>query len=200
MKKADIEILREILDPDKMQLKCATVVDLEIPENRSVLLVDILVLPEEFPMTARMTWDHVGPDAGIFQFPSKGDLVIVGYCDGDEDEAYILRRLTSKEDKIPLQAKNGHLVLRARAGTKSFLNSDTEIHLTREGEGNERLVLGDTFRAAYSEHLDIDSRHQHIGNLGYNTAPPNEAQDYISIKSSPVDDEAILSDLARTEK
>ncbi len=199
-KRADIEVLRDLLDPNKLDIKCALVVDLEVPNDRSVVLVTVNVLPEGFEMLARMSWDHVAPDAGIFQFPSKNDLVLVGFCDGHEDEAFVLRRLTSSEDKIPIQAVNGHLVLKGKSGTKAFLNSDTEINLTRENPGNERLVLGDTFRNAYSNHLDTDAKHKHIGNLGYFTAVPDLAADYQAIKSSPVDDDAMLSDLAKTEK
>ena len=198
-RKADLEILKEILQSDKLDVRLALVEDLSVANDRSELFVTVELLPEEQPINAKMSWDHVGPDAGIFQFPSKNDL-LVAFAEGHEDEAYIIRRLTSEEDNIPIQAVNGHLVMKARAGTKTFLNSDTEINLTRENAGNERLVLGDTFKAAYSEHLDIDAQHYHIGNLGYNTAPPTQAPDYQTIKASPVDDDGILSDLAKTEK
>jgi len=214
MRKADIEILRELLDPDKMDLRCAIIQDLEIPEDRSVVLVTVNIVPEGVEMVARMSWEHVGPDAGIFQFPSKNDLVLVSFCEGDEDEAFVIRRLTSKEDKIPLMACDGHFVLRARAGTKTFLNSDTEINLTRGEVGTEQLVLGNTFQAAYADHLgshiahlEADIAHDHLGNIGYNTSPPTNVADYQMVKSdiegvkaSPVDDSLMLSDLAKTEK
>ena len=200
MKKADIEILRELLDPDKMELRCALVEDIEVTTDRSTLYVSVNIVPEGQSMVCKMSWDLVGPDAGLFQFPSKNDLVLVGFCEGDEDEAFIIRRLTSKEDKIPIQAVNGHLVLKSLAGTKTFINSDTEINLTRENPGNERVVLGDTFKTAYSTHLDTDAKHKHIGNMGYYTAVPDLVADYEAIKASPVDDDAILSDLTKTEK
>lgn len=200
MRPVDLESLRSLLDTDNMELKLAVIEQLEVAKDRSVLFAKVRLLPESHRIIARLTWDLVGPEAGLYQFPSKDDLVLVGFCEGHVDEAYVLRRLTSSADKIPIQAVNGHLVCKALAGTKAFLNSDTEINLTRENPGNERLVLGDTFKAAYAEHLDIDSTHTHMDIMGYLTDIPTEAADYVAILESPVEDELMLSDLAKTEK
>lgn len=200
MRGFSIAELKEIFQDDTIHLECGLITSLEVAEDRSVLRCGVSVLPEGTQIEARMTWEMVGPDYGLFQFPSVNDLVIVGFCDGNEDEAYILKRLTSKEDTIPVRAVDGQLVLAARPGTQLDLNSDTQINLTRQGEGDERLVLGDTFKPAYSEHLQIDAGHDHIGNLGYKTSPPSQAADYLAIKAEPVDNEAMLSDLSKTEK
>lgn len=201
MKSLGLEQWREIFKDDSLHMAMGSITQLELARDRSVLRVKVNIFPELLEMVCRMSWDLVGPEAGLFQFPSVGDLVLVGFVDGHEDEAFVLRRLTSKEDKIPIAAKDGHLVLRSLAGTKTFLNSNTEINLVRgDTPGSERLVLGDTFKTAYSEHLATDIIHDHIGNLGYNTTPPNQAADYQAIKSSPVDDDVMLSDLTKTEK
>lgn len=201
MKSSGLEELRELLSDDRLLMSLGLVQDLELLEDRSLLYVTVLLVPEELKIVAKMSWEAVGPDAGDFQFPSKNDLVIVGFMDGHQDSAYVLRRLTSKEDTIPLQASTGDKVSKALAGKKSHLLSDTEVLLGRGGaDPTEPLVLGDIFKTAYSEHLDIDSRHMHIGNLGYNTAPPTEASEYLAIKASPVDDSEMLSDLSKTEK
>ena len=199
-KPVDLETLRSIFNPDNLDIRCAIIKGITVASDRSTLFVDVSIFPEETPMVVNMSWDHVGPDAGIFQFPSVNDMVLVAFCEDDEDQGFVIRRLTSKEDKIPLQAVNGHLVLKSIAGTKTFLNSDTQIHLTKENEGTENLVLGQTFKAAYADHLGTDEIHDHIGNFGYNTSPPNQAADYAAIKASPVDDSAMLSDLSYTEK
>lgn len=201
MKNPGLEELRELLKDDRLHMAVGQITKLELAKDRSVLRVLVQLLAEDLEIVARVSWDSVGPDAGVFQFPIPGDLVLVCFVDGSEDEAFVMRRLSSREDTIPSAATQGHSVLRALAGKKTFIVSDTEINLVRgDNPGNERLVLGDTFKSAYSEHLDIDSRHQHIGNLGYNTTVPNEASEYIAIKSSPVDDDGILSDLSKTEK
>ncbi len=200
MPRTDLETLKEILNPDKLDMRCGVIQDLEVSQDRSVLRVTVRIMPEEIDMVARMSWELVGPDAGLFQFPSKDDVVLVAFCEDSEDEAYVIKRLTTGVEKIPVQAVNGHLVMRARTGTKTFVQSDTAIHLTNASEGTENLVLGQVFKTAYSEHLDIDSTHDHLGNMGYNTSPPTQAADYVNLKSSPVDDSAMLSDIAFTEK
>jgi hypothetical protein len=192
--------LREIFDNGKLHLAVGKIEQLEVAADRSVLRCMILVLPDDIRMVASMSWEAVGPSAGIFQFPSVNDLVVVGYLDGHENEAFVLKRLTSKEDNIPIQAIDGHTVVKALDGKKAFLNSNTEINLTREGPGNERIVLGDTFKAAYSLDLDRTANHLHIGNLGYYTAVPHNRPDFVALKASPVDDNLMLSDLSKTEK
>lgn len=195
-----LEEWKEILSEDKLEMRCALIVDLEVSQDRSVLRADVSILPEQTLMTVKMSWDLVGPDSGLYQFPSKNDLVLVAFCEDNENEGFVMKRLSTIEDKIPLQAVNGHLVLRSRNGTKTFINSDQTIHLTNANDGDEALVLGNTFQTAYSEHLDIDARHTHIGNMGFATTAPIEASEYTTLKASPVDDDAMLSDKAFTEK
>lgn len=195
-----LEELREMFKDDRLHIALALVTQLEVASDRSVLRVKCTVLPDNMSIVARMSWSAVGPEAGIYQFPSKNDLVIVGYMDGEVDQAFVISRCTSAEDKLPLQAVDGHLVMKALNGKKVYLVSDTRINLTKGGEGPEQAMLGTTFKTAYSSHLEIDSEHDHIGNLGYMTSPPNQAAEYLAIKSSPVDDELMLSDLVKLEK
>jgi hypothetical protein len=196
-----LENLREIFSDDRLHLAIGTIKQLSVASDRSYLKAMVNILPDNINMICSLTWDAVGPEAGIFQFPSVNDLVIVGYLDGKENDAFIIRRCTSAEDKIPLQAVNGHLVLKTLAGKKAFISSNTEVNLVRGNDpGNERLVLGDTFKTAYSQHLAIDAAHTHIGNLGYPTLVPIQASQYTAIKTSPVDDDLMLSDLSKTEK
>ena len=195
-----LEELKEVFKDDRLHMSLALVRQLEVAADKSVLRVKCTVLPDNHTVIAKMSWESVGPEAGIFQFPSVNDLVIVAYMDGDVDQAFVVRRCTSKEDKLPLQAIGGHLVLKGLAGKKTYVISDTLINLTRGTDGNEQAVLGTTFKEAYSAHLEIDSEHDHIGNLGYKTTPPNQAMEYLAIKSSPVDDEEMLSDLVKLEK
>lgn len=195
------EDLKHIFADDRLHLAIGLVKQLDIPADRSVLKVKVLIMPDMLNMICSMTWDSVGPNAGIFQFPSIDDLVIVGYLDGSENEAYVLRRCTSKVDKIPLQAVGGHLTLRSLTGKKGYLVSDTGVRLQRgDTEATERLVLGDTFKTAYSSDLAATAAHKHIGNLGFLTFVPDNAATFTSLKASPVDNANMLSDLSKTEK
>lgn len=196
-----LEELKEVFKDDRLHLAIGVIEQLSVASDRSSLKAKVNIFPDQIRMICTLSWDAVGPSAGIFQFPSINDLVIVGYLDGNENDAYIIKRLTSREDKIPVQAVNGHLVLKTLAGKKAFISSDTEVNLVRgDNPGNERLVLGDTFKTAYSQHLGIDEVHTHIGNLGYPTFPPDQASQYAAIKASPVDNANMLSDISKTEK
>jgi hypothetical protein len=120
----------------------------------------------------------------------------------DPDSAFVLKRLTSKEDQIPLQAMDGSTVIKSINGKKNHILSNTAIFLGRGGSADptEPLVLGNVFTTAYSHDLQQTAIHKHIGNLGYFTAVPDNAQEFLDLKASPVDDKAILSDLSKTEK
>ena len=201
MKNPGLEELRELLSDDKLIMSLGAVTAIELAKDRSVLRLQVNIIPDNLEIVCRMSWELTGPEAGLFQFPSINDLVLVAYIDGDVDQAFVVKRLTSAEDKIPLKATEGHTVLRSLAGKKAFITSDQEIHLTRgDNEATERSILGDIFKAAYSAHLALDAAHTHVGNMGFPTAPPQQAADYQNIKAGPVDDDAMLSDLVKLEK
>lgn len=208
------EELRGLFKDDDVHLAIASIKSLHLADDRSFLKVTVNIFPENREIVARMTWDAVGPEAGSFTFPNPNDMVLVAFTD-EEDEAFVLKRLTSKEDKIPLTAVDGSTVLRALTGKKTWITSDTTINLSRgDTAPGENVVLGQVWKTLMVDLLGylIDlcqdlSVETHIGNLGYNTAVPNNAADYLMIKamlealkSSPVEDELALSDLTFTEK
>jgi len=84
-----LEDLKEMLSEDRMEMRCGLVLNLELAQDRSVLRVDVSLLPERQTITAKMSWDMVGPDSGMFQFPSKNDLVLVAFCEDDENDAVL---------------------------------------------------------------------------------------------------------------
>ena len=211
----DLEALKDILKDDKLHIGIGIIKRLHLASDRSYLKVSLSVLPEQREIIATMTWENVGPDSGDFEFPSQNDLVLFAQAEGDDDQAFVIKRLTSREDKIPAEAATGDKVHRAKAGKKYWNVSDTNIYLSRSGTvPTENLVLGQELKALMSDilaqlaiHAQTTGGHDHIGNLGFKTTPPNQAGDYTTIetayndlKASPVDDETILSDLAFTEK
>lgn len=196
-----IEELREIFADNRTHIAVAEVQKLAMAADKSVLRVQVMIFPDMREVVAQMTWDHTGPAAGTIAFPNPGDWVLVAFADGSPDHAFVIRRLTSKTDTIPAQAVTGDSVYRALASKKAHLISDTRINLARGGaEPTENLVLGQIFKEMMSEFLQIFAEHRHIGNLGYYTPPPDNFNDALDLKASPVDDEAILSDVSFTEK
>ena len=198
----DLELLRELLkDDNDVSTLLARIDKLALANDKSALRVLCTIIPDNIPIVARMTWQSVGPDAGIFAFPAINDLVLLGIGDSDEDQTVGLSRLTSKVDRIPLQAIDGSTVIRALAGKKTHILSNVRVNLGRGGaEPAQPIVLGTVFKKAYSKDLLETSIHKHIGNLGFFTPPPNNASEFTTLKASPVDDSAMLSDLSFTEK
>lgn len=211
----DIESLKSVLRDDRLHIGLGSIKRLHLAEDRSYLKVTLSVFPEQREIIATMTWENVGPNSGDFEFPSVGDMCLFAQAEGSEDYAFIIKRLTSEEDKIPEVATTGDKVNHAKAGKKYWNISDSKIFLSRNGEEpTENLVLGQQLKTLMSQllatlatHADTDANHDHIGNLGYNVNIPNQTadyearkEDYEGYKSSPVDDETILSDLSYTEK
>ena len=66
--------------------------------------------------------------------------------------------------------------------------------------------MGDLL-TALADHANTDSTHTHLGNLGFTTGGPVQATEYIAakatynnLKSDPVNNEDMLSDISFTEK
>jgi hypothetical protein len=62
------------------------------------------------------------------------------------------------------------------------------------------MMLGDIVQTLFSNLIQLIADHTHYGNLGYPTSAPVQAPDFLNLKASPVDDGAIISDKAFTEK
>jgi hypothetical protein len=224
-----LEDLKEILKQDQLHLFLGQIKRLYIAKDRSYLKVEVSVWPEERSIIAEMSWDSVGPESGFFAFPSVGDAVLCASAEGDVDQSYVIKRLSSREDKIPNTALAGDSVLRALNGKKLWNTSNTRINLSKgDTEPTENLVLGQRMKDTYSDHLSklidiitqmttqIDNviAHLHIGNLGFQTggvidpSPMNAVKSELNtlktaintLKSDKVDSEFILSDLSFTEK
>lgn len=198
MKPVDLESLRSIFADKRSHIALALVKNLEIASDKSMVRVSVSILPDEREAVVMMTWESVGPEAGFFQLPNANDLVLVAFADGSEDLGFIIKRLTSKDDKLPEKALTGDTLLRALAGKKWIAHSDTKLEIIEDAD--ENLVLGQVLKSCLSTVFAAIAAHKHIGNLGYYTAPPDNASVYTGQKASPIDDEAVLSDLAFTKK
>ena len=216
-KPLDLELLREILGDKKTYSAVAKVLDTELASDRSVLFAKCNLLTQDRIVIAKVAWDSCGPNAGFFQFPQIGDLVLVEFPEGDNEQALLTKRLSSKSDTIPPQASSGDSVVRSLAGKNLHLLSDTLTLLGRGGENDpeENLVLGQVFKTLMSTILQkLDdmatdlAAHVHISSIpgAYTSVPASAAvytglaEDFADLKADPVDNEDVLSDLAFTEK
>ena len=229
MSKINVENLKSYLMDNKLHIFLGQIKRLHLAKDNSSLKVEVSVWPEERLIIANMTWDNVGPESGFYSFPSVGDAVLCASAEGDVDQSFVIKRLSSIEDKIPKNAITGDTVIKTLAGKKIWNTSDTRLNLSRgDDEPTENIVLGQVFKATYSDHLAklIDymdkmisymqkfEAHDHVGNMGAPTTPPVNKAEVASIrgevttlkeeintlKSDIVDGEEILSDLVFTEK
>jgi hypothetical protein len=210
-----LEEIKKILADGKLHVYLGIIQKLHLASDRSYLKVTVSVLPENRNIISTITWENVGEDSGDFEFPAPGDLVLLVNAEGDDDSSYVIKRLSSRVDKIPQAAADGDKVHRARTGNKYWNVSDTNIFLARGDDApTENLVLGQVFKQFAQDFLEIcktyaqnSADHKHIGNLGYFTAKPDIENEFLArktayngIEDSPIKDEAILSDLSFTEK
>lgn len=228
MKPGSLEEWKEMFRDDSLKLSVGVVKQLELTADRATLRALVSIFPEELEMVCRVAWESTGPDAGVYMFPSVGDMVMVGFLDGEEDEAFVIRRLSSAEDTIPATAEDGSLVMRSLAGKKSWTTSDTRINLSRgDAEPTENLVIGQVFKTTYIDHLsqlidaldklatqrETDAAHIHIGIFGVPVNIPTTSGTMTAEKAlldtikglvedikADVEAETILSDVSFTEK
>ena len=221
--------IKNLLAEPQNAVSIGVVKELDLADDRSVLRALIQSWPDGQEIVARVTWDAIGPESGIIQFPQVGDLVVFECPELDEDSFILTRRLSSKVDKIPLSAIDSDLVARSLVGKKTWLTSDTRINLSRgDTQPTENLVIGQKFKATYISHMEklielveklviereTDATHNHIGIFGVPVNVPIQASvmqaekaeletiksDIETIKSDDVESEDILSDVAFTEK
>lgn len=124
---SDLEGFRQIFEDRRTYLAVGKIEKLELNSDRSVLWAYCNILTQERTIVARVTWDAIGPDSGIFQFPVVGDLVLVGWAEGDDEQAFVIRAISSKVDKIPTQATTGDTVMRALSGKKVQVITDKDV-------------------------------------------------------------------------
>lgn len=222
------DIANLLKDPQK-SVSVGVLEELDLSSDRSVLRALVSTWPDDQQIVARVTWDRIGPNSGIIQFPQVGDLVVVELPDDNEDSAILTRTLSSKQDTIPMTATDSSLVLRSLVGKKAWLTSDTKINLSRgDSEPTENLVIGQKFKATYLNHLaklitlvekmviqrETDATHNHLGIFGVPTNAPIQAaamaaekaeletikSEVETLRADDVESEDILSDVAFTEK
>lgn len=215
-KGSGLEELRQALADKRQHIALGRITKIGLADNRTCLRVQVSIFPEEREVVAIMTWESTGPECGWFDLPAVGDLVLVAFVEGDPDQAFVIKRLTSLEDKIPLKASQGHIQLRSKAGKKVYVESDTEasiraekVQLVRDGteSASENIVLGQVFKQFATDLLTYLAAHQHVSNIpGLLTSPPanpggaGDAASFTALAASPIGDEAILSDVSFTEK
>jgi len=168
----DLETLREIFSDPRIWVTCGIVEKKELAPDLSALRMLIKTFPDEDPIVARMTWTGIQHSQ-----PEVGDMVLLALCEGDEEQSFVISRMSGQLDLIPLRVLLGDDVIASRAGRKLSLSSDTRVNIGRGTliEESEPLVLGtvlldalDSFMANIKQGFtDIKTGPIGIGNLGF---------------------------------
>jgi len=141
-KAVDLEVLRKLMQDSRTHLAVGLIKKVEVLPDKSKSRALVSVFPDEYEVVADQTADVAGPESGIHQTPEVNDLVLLGFV--SEDEVYILRKITNTEDKLPQQAVDGHLVLKALSGKNAHVISEEGVLIGSGGMSDpaEPLVLG----------------------------------------------------------
>ena len=116
--------------------------------------------------------------------PISGDpthLIMVGHYDSNKPSC--------NDSETILYDAYGHLIYLSQ--NKMQFGSKTSAN---------PMMLGDIVQTLFENILDKIAAHRHIGNLGYQTSPPDNATEFEALKASPVQDGSIISSKAFTEK
>src|SRR5690349_13948872 len=97
----DLEALRSVFADKKTNAAVGKVVKLGLASDKSVLRAQCRILSQDRDVIAKVCWDASGPDAGSFQFPQVDDLVLILFAEGDDNQGYVVKRLSTNIDKIP---------------------------------------------------------------------------------------------------
>lgn len=150
-KNVGLEELREALSDQKLWLALGLVKKIAMLGDRSALRLQVSILPEEREIVATMTWDVAGPESGIYDLPALNDLVLVAFADADKESAFVIRRLSSKTDLIPLKALGGDLVVQAKAAKNAYVVGKKVYIAKKNNVPTEPLVLGNVMLSCLTD-------------------------------------------------
>lgn len=204
-KDSDIESLRQMLKDQSVYIAVGKILQLDLAKDRSVWRAKIQILPDDREVVSRMTWDQVGPETGIYGPAEKDDMVLLCFPDSEElDLSFVIRRLSTKNAKIPIRAGDGHTLIKARPGKNLYLGSEAKTLLGKldtATDPDEPLLLGNVVKALFTNILTQIETHTHLSSApGSPTSPPVNALAFTALKLSPVADNKINSDIIFGEK
>lgn len=176
----DLNELKQIFQDERLHFDIGQIDSVETAIDASVMRCKVITFPDQDVIVCRMSWEFVGPNAGLYAEPQPGDMVLFAFADGNQQQGFIIKRLTSREDTIPIRAAIlKHWVLQALSGTELSLSSDTGIYIDRGGllPADEPLVLGSVLKDAqeslYDQMIDFLDKliagPMAIGDLGGST-------------------------------
>jgi len=158
MKRIDLEGLKALLVDEKVSIAIGKVLKVELLEDYSVARALISVFPDEYQVVARVSFPHANAGGGFFVLPNPDDLVLLAFS--SPDDVFVIAYLSSTEDLIPQQTKEGHTLVGSRPGKTMEIFSNTKGLLSKnnvDAPPTEPLVLGNVLKSMFTElHAEIN--------------------------------------------
>lgn len=140
----DVEFLRQALADNRTHISLAVVKKVEVLLDLSGCQVQVMTLPEKLEVIATVCWAACSQGGFLGAIPVADDLILLAY--DEQGLAHVVSRLSSSDDKVPMQAKLGHMVVKAADGKKSYLQGDKVLigkpDITGLIDPDEPLALG----------------------------------------------------------
>lgn len=144
-----LEELKQLLNDRSLHFEVGVITQIEVSPTMKTMRAMVELQPDGHPIVCKMTWPAIDDESGVIMFPVTKDMVLVGIAGGDEESAWIIARGSSIEEKLPQDAMDGSLVLKARKGKPTRVLSDTKVLIQKakfgaapNADATEPLVLG----------------------------------------------------------
>jgi len=171
--KTDLETMRAMFADHREHSFIGIIKQVGPAPDRSALRVQVQIMPDLNEVVAYQTSPFVGSDAGDYATPDVGDLVVGIFLKADleEPQAFIIGSLPSKTDQFPIEALNGHRIIKAKPDKDLFLVTQKKLEqrcknlkvmveqLSEYLSKNEKHTIEETFevisKEAYLEAEDV---------------------------------------------
>lgn len=157
MNRTDLELFKQMLKDDSIHLTVAQVARVNLAQDKSIAFLECIDVINGQELVCMMTWDSIGNGTASGDLPDPKDLYLVGYSNSNYNQAFAIKRMSSKAEKIPKQITDGHHAVMAKTGKQLHLTSDTKINL---GLGNpnsaptEPVVLGNVLKSLMNDFIN----------------------------------------------
>lgn len=180
MNRTDIELFKLMLQDDSIHFTVGTVTRVVVATDMSSVVLECTDIMNGNDLVCVQAFESIGAGTGSGDLPDVEDLVLIAFSLADMNAAYVIKRLPSKDEKLPLQMAAGHFVTKAKPGKNLYL-SGTRIEIGTANPSSpctEPLILGNQLKTCLANILtqlaqlsgDLSSLADQVKTLATDTA------------------------------
>lgn len=145
-------------------------------------------IQEMLPGMPTQTLRPVMHPYGYVSRAAQGTVQVTGRM----GEHTVNRMVLGHRDKDrPTDLSTGESIMYS-SGKYQFRVENGQIMVGKDGDF-EPVVMGETLRQFLITLLDLIITHRHLGNLGFDTSPPRNFEDFLELREENLDNEKILA-------